>query len=75
MKTTTRINIEEDSRYVLTDMVNIFYFDPNLLNIHEIAFRDEKLTLHDISYLKKQNTFYVVFNNLDGIFRKSGYNK
>ena len=31
MKTTTKINIEENSGYFFTDMINILDFDPSLL--------------------------------------------
>ena len=52
-------------------MINILDFDPNLLDVHEIAFRDDRLIMYDISYAKKQNTFYLVFNDLDAVFQKN----
>ena len=74
MKTSRQLNIEDRSGYFFTNMTNILDFDPNLLDVHEIAFRDDRLIIYDISYVKKQNTFYLVFNNLDAVFQKDGDN-
>ena len=74
MKTSRQLNIEDRSGYFFTNMTNILDFDPNLLDVHEIAFRDDRLIMYDISYVKKQNTFYLVFNNLDAVFQKDGDN-
>ena len=52
-------------------MTNILDFDSSLLNINE-------LIIYGIKYIKNLNglnTLYLVFNNLDGYFKKSGQDK
>ena len=56
-------------------MINILDLDPNLLDVHEIELRDVRLIIYDISYAKKQNSFSLVFNNLDAVFQKNHDNK
>ena len=55
-------------------MINILDLDPNLLDAHEIELRDVRLIIYDISYAKKQNTFSLVFSNLDAVFQKNDEN-
>ena len=78
MKTSRQLNTEDRSGYFFSDMTNINDFDPSLLSIDEVVLRDDKLIMYDISYAKnvnRQNALYLVFNNLDGIFQRSGGNK
>ena len=63
MKTPKGLNIKDKSGYCFTDMTNINDFDPDLLIINEIAV---------FSYNEECNTPYVVFNNINCVFRKSG---
>ena len=59
-------------------MTNIIYFDLNSLNIDKVTFRNDELLMYDIRYIKnlnRLNTLYLVFNNLDGVFQKSGKDK
>ena len=59
-------------------MTNINDFDPSLLNIDEVSFRGDELITYDIKYIKnlnRLNTLYLVFNNLDRCFKKSGEDK
>ena len=59
-------------------MTNINDFDPSLLNIDEVSFRGDELIMYDIKYIKnlnRVNTLYLVFNNLDECFKKSGGDK
>ena len=59
-------------------MTNINDFDPSLLIIDEVSFRGDKLIMYHIKYIKnlnRLNTFYLVFNNLDGYFKKGGEDK
>ena len=61
-----------------TEVENINDFDPSLLNIDEVSFRDDELVMHDIKYIKNLNglnTLYLVFNNLDVYFKKSDVDK
>ena len=78
MKTTRQLNIEDRSAYFFSDMINILDFDPSLLKIDEVSFRNDELIIYDIKYIKnlnRLNTLYLVFNNLDGYFKKSGQDK
>ena len=71
MKTTRQLNIEDRSGYFFNDMTNILEFDQSLLDIDEVSFRNDKLIVHDVKYIKNLNglnTLYLVFNNLDGYF-------
>ena len=75
MKTTRQLNIGDRSGYFFSDMININDFDPSLLNIHEVSLSNNELTMYDIKYIKnlnRLNILYLVFNNLDEYFKKSG---
>ena len=48
MKLTRQLSIEYRSGYFFTNMINILDFHPNLLDVHEIAFRDDRLIMYDI---------------------------
>ena len=76
MKTTRQLTIEDRSGYVFSDMTNINDFDPSLLDIDKVSFRDDgELIMYDIQYIKNSNrlnTLYLVFHNLDGVFQRSG---
>ena len=77
MKTIRQINIESRQGYFFNDMTNINDFDPSLLNIDEISFKSDELTMYDIKYIKNLdglNTLYV-FNNLDAYIEESGENR
>ena len=57
-------------------MANINNFDPSLSNIDQVLF--DELIMHNIKYIKdldSLNSRYLVFNNLDAYFEKSGENK
>ena len=75
MKTTKRLNIEYKSDYFFIDMTNVNDFDPKLLLINEITTLNSGSTMFEISYCEESNTPYIVFNNIECIFRKSGTNK
>ena len=79
MKTSRQLNIEDRSGYFFSDMININDFNPSLLNIDEVSSKNyDELITYDIKYIKnlnRLNTLYLVFNNLDRIFRKSGKDK
>ena len=74
MKTLRQLNIEDRSGYFFGEMIN-HYFLNSLLNVDEASFRnDGELIMYDIKYIKNLNRLsilYLVFNHLDGIFRKS----
>ena len=78
MKTIRQMNIKNRQGYFLNDMINISDFDPNLLNIDEVTFKNDELVMYDIKYIKNfnnLNTLYVVFNYLDVYIEKSGENR
>ena len=53
-------------------------FDPNLLNIDEVSFKNDELVMYEIRYIKNLNnlnTLYLVFNNLDAYIEKSDENR
>ena len=76
MKTTRQLTIEGRPGYFFSDMTNINDFDPSLLDIDKVSFRDDgELIMYDIKYIKNSNrlnTLSLVFNNLDGVFQRSG---
>ena len=55
-------------------MTNINNFDPKLLLINESAVFNSGSTMYEICYDKESNTPYIVFNDIECIFRKSGQN-
>ena len=75
MKTTKRLNIEEKCGYYFMNMINVNDFDPKLLLINEITAFNSGSTMFEISYEKESNTPYIVFNDIECIFGKSGINK
>ena len=77
MKVTKQLNIKDKEGYFFTDMININNFDPSLLHVNKTVI-DYDFTIYDIKYVKnlnKKDNFYLVFNDLDAVFRKSGENK
>ena len=52
-------------------MTNINDFDPKLLLINEFTMFKNRSIMFDVNYSKVNNTSYVVFNNIECIFRKS----
>ena len=75
MKTTKRLNIEYTPDYFFTDMTNINDFDTKLLLINEITTFNSRSTMFEISYCEENSVPYIVLNNIECIFRKSGINK
>ena len=60
MKTSIQLNIEDRSRYLFSSMTDVNNFDPDLLDVQEIAFRDDRLIMYDISYAKNK-TLFILF--------------
>ena len=55
------------------DMTNIGDFDLSLLNIDQIAFKNNDSIIYKIKYIKNlngSNSLYLVFNNLDAYIEK-----
>ena len=77
MKVTKQLNIKGKEGYFFTDMININKFDPSFLHVNKTVI-DYDFTIYDIKYVKnvnKKDNLYLVFNDLDAVFRKSGENK
>ena len=78
MKSITKIGIKDNESYFFSEMVNINDFDLNSLNIDEISFKNDKLTMNDIKYIKNLNSLnsiYLVFNKLDAYIKENGEKK
>ena len=74
MKTIKRLNIEDKPDYFFTNMTNINNFDPKLILINEFTIFESGSIMFDISYCEESNTPYIVFNNIECVFKKSGIN-
>ena len=61
MKTSIQLNIEDRSVYFFSGMTDVNNFDSDLLDVHEIAFRDDRLIMYDICYAKKTKHFLSCF--------------
>ena len=75
MKTTRRLNIEIKSSYYFMNMTNVNDFNPNLLLINEITTFNSGPTMFEISYCEEPSTPYIVFNDIECVFKKSCINK
>ena len=74
MIVTRKLNIKDKEGHFVTGMININNFDPGLLHVDRTAI-DYDFIVYDIKYVKNLNKIdnpYIVFNNLDVVFRKSG---
>ena len=74
MKTVRQLNIRYKQEHVITGMININDFDPGLLHVNK-AVIDYDCIAYDIKYVKILNridNLYIVFNDLEVMFRKSG---
>ena len=70
MKVTRQLNIKDKSDYFFIDMINVNNFDSSLLHV------DRAVIDYDfLKNLNKMDNLYLVFTNLDAVFRKSGENK
>ena len=75
MKTIKRLNIENKRDYYFMNMTNINDFDPKLLLINEVTTFNCGSTMFELSYCEELNTPYIVFNDIECIFIKSGIKK
>ena len=74
---TRQLNIEDEEGHFFSNMININDFDPGLLHADRTAV-DYEFIVYDVKRVKSLNkidSLYVVFNDLDVIFRKSGKDK
>ena len=71
-----QIDIENRPYYIFSDMINIRNFDPNLLSIDKISFKNTDTVIHNIEYITmksldhdnidSENSLCLFFNNVDG---------
>ena len=74
---TRQLNIKDKEDHFFSSMININDFDPGLLHVDRTAI-DHDFIVYDVKYVKSLNkidSLYIVFNDLDIIFRKSGKGK
>ena len=55
MITFRQINTENLSYYIFNDMINIKNFDPNLLNINKISFKNTDVFVYEIKYITMES--------------------
>ena len=73
MRTTKQVNIKNRQNYFFNDMTIIGDFELSLLNIDQIAFKNNDSIIYDIKYIKNlngSNSLYLAFNNLDAYIEK-----
>ena len=72
-----QLNIKDQEGHFFTDMINVNNFEPGLLHVNKTVL-DHDFIVYDIKYVKnlnKMDNLYLVFNDLDVMFRKSSKNK
>ena len=72
MKTTKRLNIEDKPGYFFMNMTNVNDFNVKLLLINEFTIFENRSIMFDISYCEENNVAYILFDNVECVFRKSG---
>ena len=72
MKTIKRLNIKNWSGYFFVNMTNINDFDIRLLFANDFKGCKDGSTIFNMAYDEENNVPYIVFNNIECIFRKSG---
>ena len=80
MITLRQVNIKNGPHHFFNDMTNIKNFDPNLLGIDQISFKGNDVPIYDIEYitmksLHNENSFYLIFNNVEGYIECSSIKK
>ena len=78
MKTLRQANIKNIRNYFFNSMTNIKNFDPSLLSIDQIPFKDIYFFTYNIKYIKKfdsANSLYLIFNNVDAYIEKDNEEK
>ena len=74
MITFKQTNIENSPYYNFNDMINFKNFDPTLLSIDKVSFKNTNAVIYNISTMKRldnikvdsENLLYIIFNNVDG---------
>ena len=72
MKTIERLNIKNWSGYFFVNMTNINDFDIRFLFANDFKGCKDGSTIFNMAYDEENNVPYIVFYNIECIFRKSG---
>ena len=80
MRTLRQISIKNRQNYFLNSMINIKNFDPNLLSIYQISFKNTDFVIYHIEYITMEslggaNSLYLVFNNVDAYIEETNEDK
>ena len=73
MEKITELNIKNWSGYIVTNMTNIKDFDPAFLLVNDFKSCKDGSIVFNITYCEENNVPHIVFNNIECIFRKSGF--
>ena len=55
MKIFRQVNIKNRQNYFFNSMINIKNFDPNLLSIDQISFRNTDFVIYHIEYITRES--------------------
>ena len=72
MKTTRKLKTLDLSGYFFKEMVNILDIQPEDFMINDFKSCKDSSTIFNVCYCEENSVPYVVFNNIECIFRKSG---
>ena len=72
MKTIRELNIREWYGYIFTNITNSNDSGPKFLLINDFKSSKDGSILFNVNYCEENNLLYMVFNNIECIFRKSG---
>ena len=66
------LNTKDWSGCFFKEMVNILDIEPEYLMINDFKSCKDDVTFFNVCYCEENSVLHVVFNNIEGIFRKSG---
>ena len=79
MRSIKQNNIENRPYYFSVGMINIKYFDRNLLNIDKISFESTDTVIYKIRYIAMKSIDNenprLIFDNVDGYIKESNGDK
>ena len=74
MRPFRQVNIKTRQNYFLNSIINIKNFDPNLLSIDHISFKNTDFVIYHIEF-GGAKCLYLVFINLDAYIEKNNEDK
>ena len=72
MRTIRKLNIKDWCNFFFVEMTNINDIDPEFFLINDFRSSKDGSVLFNLSYCEENSVPYIVFNNTECIFRKSG---